>query len=410
MTSTRTSLTPPALDTVKELLRGPDPGRTRLELKLTLVTPMFGGGVVAGEIDAAQPFRPSGIRGQLRFWWRATSGAQYSDATALLQAESEIWGHTDAASPVRIQVHKPDKEPAIPSIEPKYVFFSIKDKENAKHLIQGNFQLHLIYPADFEKTDEIQWALQAWLLFGGIGARTRRGCGTLRWAPELNFLPPLPSTQPNMTEWIRSNFSGLPGGGTREWPTLKGAKLLIGEPGSTLDVWKKLIATYSAFRQARPANRPPGRSYWPEPEAIRKITGQRLRKHEEFTADPLEFPRALLGLPIITHFKDEKAGDPQGTTLKLSDSERHASPLILKVLPISKTEAVPMALLLNTDIAQRINGKLMLKNYNHHFQTGPYASPLDIRPTARTKPANQRRTLREVLQQHLGHLGPEVTL
>ena len=48
MTSTRTSLTPPALDTVKELLRGPDPGRTRLELKLTLVTPMFGGGVVAG--------------------------------------------------------------------------------------------------------------------------------------------------------------------------------------------------------------------------------------------------------------------------------------------------------------------------------------------------------------------------
>ena len=38
--------------------------------ELRLATPMFGGGAVAGQVDPQMPIRPSGIRGQLRSWWR----------------------------------------------------------------------------------------------------------------------------------------------------------------------------------------------------------------------------------------------------------------------------------------------------------------------------------------------------
>ena len=42
------------------------------------------------------------------------------------------------------------------------------------------------------------------------------------------------------------------------------------------------------------------------------------------------FPRALFGLPIIFHFKDDKAGDPGDTVLAPKGSDRFASPLTLK--------------------------------------------------------------------------------
>jgi len=40
-----------------------------------LVTPLYGGGVRAAEVDTAMPIRAAGIRGQLRFWWRIVAGS-----------------------------------------------------------------------------------------------------------------------------------------------------------------------------------------------------------------------------------------------------------------------------------------------------------------------------------------------
>ncbi|GIW75945.1 MAG: hypothetical protein KatS3mg104_1008 [Phycisphaerae bacterium] len=44
---------------------------------IELITPMFGGGVETRVNDPSFPIRPTSIRGQLQFWWRATVGAQY---------------------------------------------------------------------------------------------------------------------------------------------------------------------------------------------------------------------------------------------------------------------------------------------------------------------------------------------
>lgn len=90
----------------------------------------------------------------------------------------------------------------------------------------------------------------------------------------------------------------------------------------------------------------PGRSRWPEPDSIRRITGQHAWNHSPTHAVQRGFPRADLGLPIIFHFKDR--GDPADATLHgpADGLDRFASPVI------TKAEAVddgyrPLVLVLN---------------------------------------------------------------
>jgi len=63
-------------------------------LKLKTITPMFGGSAIPRGVDAQNPIRAASVRGHLRFWWRATAGAGYSDPRELFEAEERIWGST----------------------------------------------------------------------------------------------------------------------------------------------------------------------------------------------------------------------------------------------------------------------------------------------------------------------------
>ncbi|MGA7496153.1 MAG: type III-B CRISPR module RAMP protein Cmr1 [Isosphaeraceae bacterium] len=72
--------------------------------EIELITPMFGGGVEPRMNDPSFPIRPTAIRGQLQFWWRATVGAQYATLAGLRAAQSAVWGSTERASRVRVLV------------------------------------------------------------------------------------------------------------------------------------------------------------------------------------------------------------------------------------------------------------------------------------------------------------------
>ena len=74
------------------------------EYHIKLITPMFGGGVSTRVNDPSFPIRPTSIRGQLQFWWRATVGAQYATSTELRAAQSAVWGDTTQASRVQVRV------------------------------------------------------------------------------------------------------------------------------------------------------------------------------------------------------------------------------------------------------------------------------------------------------------------
>src|SRR5262245_56765547 len=81
-------------------------GRTTAEYRISLVTPLFGGGVEAGKPDDDQPIRGTSIRGALQFWWRATRGAAVASHKDLFDRHEEIWGSTSRASPVEIAVRE----------------------------------------------------------------------------------------------------------------------------------------------------------------------------------------------------------------------------------------------------------------------------------------------------------------
>lgn len=362
-----------------------------LRYGISLLTPMFGGGVEAGEPDPRMPFRATAIRGQLQFWWRATVGANFRDVADLREKHAAVWGNTGKASKVVVIV-----EDAVAS-EPRpcakyvskgvdrngrkrwalrwlegfgtaglpYALFpfagkspgagsDVPQESPAVFLQNGRFTLRVIFPGSLR--DEVHAAIRAWVNFGGMGARTRRGCGSV-------YCKDLAPTNPAEVAALVKELLPNPPEHTREWPTL-GGPLLVGNESDAITAWSAAVGALQEFRQgegfARNRGVPddqgkvrPGRSRWPEPETIRQITGRRTPRHHRLNGIPDDaFPRAELGLPIIFHFKDDRYGDPPDTTLYPlvgnNKRERMASPLIIKAMGLSNGTAVPVILRLRT--------------------------------------------------------------
>lgn len=339
-----------------------------LQLELELITPMFGGGVLTGEADPVTLIRVPSIRGQLRFWWRATHSAVFASSEDLFKAEEKIWGSTDEPSVVSLQVECPKghsrrecaTEYGFQKFGPEmYALFSAKN--NGKDLIKEGLQftLHLRY-RDFVQQD-VRAALFAWINFGGLGARTRRGCGSL-FCRQEDF------SARTREELFRRN-------------EIKGSSLFLSERpfNDVMTAWKNSVEVYQAFRQKEYRGSKhkkqigkkgkeievPGRSRWPEPDSIRRLTGCALRSApagpdpsidthcHDVPVVPEEvlpaFPRAALGLPIVFHFSDGPFGNPRrdrdpgdGTLVpRRRDSEergqnlsRMASPIITKAIRV----------------------------------------------------------------------------
>src|SRR5512133_98402 len=167
------------------------------KFEFEIITPMFGGDSKSWELNIKAPVRAQSIKGQLRFWWRTM---QFIDKKEeLLEKENRLWGGKisetqSVQSRVKLSIiHKEngikiqkaelnEKETTIKNeIIPTYLAFPItselKGGKVIEYVTEVNFILQLIFPVEFE--NEILDTLKLWTLFGGVGARTRRGCGGL---------------------------------------------------------------------------------------------------------------------------------------------------------------------------------------------------------------------------------------
>lgn len=315
-----------------------------------LVTPLYGGGVRSAEVDHTMPIRASGIRGQLRFWWRIVAGP-FASPEAMFERETAIWGGVGASSPSASQVavrvdrvsglkiepafvyqtnpNKPGEYKTMPKeadwVESYALFPARGDLTADKHTIKTaphrlalaglGFRLHLKLDARLsaQQRQEVMTALRWWASFGGVGARTRRGLG----AVQVKTLDPVSA------EEVRA----------------KGGILVLRATDKKAEAaWKNSLKRLSNFRQGvnigrnPPTDDPnrPGRSRWPEPDAIRRSTGRHAAGHEPTHPVDNLYPRAAFGLPIVFHFKDEKQGEPLQQLLVPEGGERMASPLILR--------------------------------------------------------------------------------
>lgn len=378
---------------------------TRQVREYRLITPLFGGGVDPREADPISTVRATEVRGQLRFWWRATRGGQFGENLAAMKAaEDLLWGaastkERDRPSLVQVEVtlisagmlDEPFEvyedvnrqgqrvyrtRPRRGSLVPAYAAFPLQPtqdtlrnwdpRQDTVDAVRSGvaFRLTLTYPTMWADgsaqlfpggkapPDEVAAALWAWEICGGLGARTRRGFGALQCLQINGTAAPL-ATVDSAEQDLRTMLSTFGGTWPRDVPHLDAhvALRVVSDDPQPEDSWRRLIEALRRFRQARnrrddQPNRP-GRSRWPEPDEIRRRVPKRYTRHADPISEVRAFPRAAFGLPIIFHFQDQRE-DPGDTTLKGVSAERLASPLILRPLACQGRRSVGLALVLQT--------------------------------------------------------------
>jgi CRISPR-associated protein Cmr1 len=319
--------------------------RETIELELRLITPMFGGGYKAREVDPLLPIRPAAIRGHLRFWWRATAGARYATVEELHKAETELWGGAStkdnpAFGKVAIQVHilsagekasySQVAPPSKPEDGPLHGYFLFPFREQREQNIpaavgrrQVSFQLRLTLDASLSEAQRagVRTALKAWIAFGGVGARTRRGCGALTVLGN-NANQWLPPTQ-GLAQWL-----GMPrdAASDHDWTTLAGARGIVVPTASPEEAWRELGQFWARFRKGHFA------------QAYSPMSGGKWRDYRQVLCqlrsqgNTLRLAKPFLGLPIV--YQKFGKQTPFTGTLEPAESGRMASPVILKPIAL----------------------------------------------------------------------------
>ena len=373
---------------------------THLEVPFKFLTYVFGGGVEQrkGTPDASRPFDPitpvraTGVRGQLRFWWRATTGSRCQSLTDMRAREAAIWGGVwdldggIEAGSVGISVDSSGKTPkAIPLDhidDIKYAAFPLVSEGQGEAVWDHSHTVYTLAIDILEPsyTEEISLAVSAWLIAGGYGGRMTRGFGSVAptdACPETILTTP-EELQEALAKLDAPRVHGVPSlvDDESHWAFANG-----GDPHRS---WENAIKKLQNFRQGPGLGRNPGqqhnrpgRSRWPEPDAIRTLTRRSSSLHSNRVHQSDAFPRADFGMPIIFHFKDR--GEPDDQTLQPSSKEsRLPSPLIIKPIADGRGMALRLS---NIEVPD----KLYLSGVNREVHKSVRRAELETLPDHQKK-------------------------
>ena len=328
----------------------------RTNVTVEVVTPLFLGG---SDPRGAPELRPASFRGAMRFWLRAWLGQSLGDHTLdeLRRKETEVFGDAsqDSGSAIIVRIAgQPRSSPFTPLGQSnpglRYLLFSMEKRERDSRTGQPStvwrdcfapntrfdLTLQMRTPASsdaqeliFKRAAASLW-LSIWL--GGLGARSRRGSGSLGIASDRNGWQtdlPSPVIRANTPGQLRTELtSGL--------RSLRSATSLSVQPQvrnpSAFDVlhpdvcdirildktwatWQgALEAVGAAFQGFR--NR-----YQPDYGNVKDVIGGRSQRFNGAE-------RAAFGLPIVFYFRSLGGS---GGTLEGREHDRRASPLWIKV-------------------------------------------------------------------------------
>jgi CRISPR-associated protein Cmr1 len=360
-----------------------------LTVHMELVTPAFVGGARPREpqnvIDPPRreraELRVPSFKGALRFWFRAIDPA--------FAAHEARWfggaGRDEGQSACLLRVEPPyegsdalEKEPVpFPELPQRgrhlsYVGFSLKaikpNREREGHrareavIATTRFKL-IVQPRPGHDCPELRraWLNAIWALghLGGIGARSRRGFGSLEitssdgWEDEARKLP-LVSRASNPREW-KEHMS----------PVL-----------ATLRQSRPLPAFHATMDQhSRVALLKESSSSWDEalgkagghlrhfrsksPDHSRENDYQEVKDHLLGHAQLARGPaRAGFGLPLTFRYNSIPKGTKNGLTFHPSGGERWASPLLIRVVRLGKSYHAVFVRLASSPPGTKVQGRL----------------------------------------------------
>lgn len=185
----------------------------KINLKLQILTPAFIGGARARHPDKEMPFRPPSVRGALRWWFRAgLAGVLWPQSVSLdslnakdredalkreekrcieelRRLETMVFGSTDRASPLAVgvprgavirHIDQPSRHSQAGLLYLGYgVFDGGVDAVETEPGGYVDLPLFLNHRAPDGVAPVLAATLWLWTHLGGIGARSRRGWGSL---------------------------------------------------------------------------------------------------------------------------------------------------------------------------------------------------------------------------------------
>lgn len=288
--------------------------RRMLVVRLKVVSPLF-----LGEADNANAeLRPPSLKGALRFWWRAVQSSAVD--SQMLASENRIFGgagRDEGQSSVLITT-VPNSVQKAKGVVPKpkplnqqnagvgYMGYGLPERECIQ--TDSQFTLRLLF-RDESFREPVLRSLWALTHFGGLGARSRRGFGSVVVVDtsELGRGWALPQSQQELAAAIQHFLRNANAGSRPAFPEYSAfsshSRVYIGSPRPT---WKAVLDGMGAFLGQ--AGRTPGGAF---------TVGHRY----------------ILGLPRRPH------------PLPLGISRR-ASPLLVHCHPLAGGEVVPVLTLL----------------------------------------------------------------
>ena len=331
-----------------------------LEVSVKFLTYVFGGGVENNTdnkvdhknksmkpFDPVTPVRASSVRGQLRYWWRATTGARCQSLEEMRAREIALWGGLtpDGSTPssvrVQIKITSDIKEPKGVEVDfykvPSYAAFplDISNNKNAEVWdysdIKFDLVLRLQKSPDISEVgyetqkQELQLALSAWLTFGGYGGRLSRGFGAVALADSYNDITDDPDNLLKRIEALGNvKLSSVPAISHDQ------NRLKLKAYKDSFTAWNEGINKLKSFRTTPPQLKL-GIKKWLEGNHIRTIYKNNDGNHSA----QFSFPRAHFGLPINYQKIMSKQYE-----LTLVDATRLPSAVILR--PSSKNHAMAL--------------------------------------------------------------------
>jgi len=322
--------------------------REIVRVRLKLMTPMIGGGTKAGEVDSIWPIRASSVRGHLRWWWRASCGALYETLEEMVKAEERIWGAGEVWGAVKVSVNVVNAGQRGDVQCPPYAKGPLGIGGNLQGLKGCVFDvalsLNLPQAVSKEEVHDIEQALRLWVLYGGIGARTRRGFGSL--------MPADSSAVKALKDIGDYSYGDGAKCAKGKFSHLHGCALLLSSVGNEQAAWTKAIESYMHFRRGelpgrpRPPKGPGSHSPWPEADMMRLLHNAQKMDKPSRSGSPYNLPRAQLGLPLTLRSMPQHFGSFRNTTIQGRDKERSRLASLAICKPVWTPDGIKAGVLL----------------------------------------------------------------
>lgn len=356
---------------------------TELEAEFRIVTPLFMGGAN----PKIPELRVPGIKGALRFWWRAMAYCNCNgDLKKIRELEGQIFGSTKhGQSRAIMEVSQEKLEPNGDQFFRErqgltYLGYGPIEKSELgrkylKHPIDATLHIHIRAKdenddselGDSEVANQISSALKAMGLFGGLGSRSRRGFGSFNLSDlkrDGNSIFEQPSSVEDLKKQIRKILEGFDR--HKELPeyTAFGPETAVyiyhiesADPLESLDEIGKMMLQYRVGTNGHPSK------FNLDTDLAKKALTIQVDRHPQ---------RIFFGLPHNYHFPK------LGQTLEVRpishnrgvSHDRRGSPLFIHVHELKNRKYVIVATLIPAIFLPE-GDKILMKSQKKKGEVGP---------------------------------------